>query len=112
MVSAFVVQPLALVIHELLVNATMHGALVGQSGTLAVSWLKLEHNAGFELCWNETSGQTPPERRRSGFGDTMIRGMIEKQLRGEIRREWTLTGLTVTMLVPRGVEFAFDSELA
>lgn len=103
-VSAFVVQPLALVIHELLVNATMHGALAGPDGTLAVRWRGLEQYGGFELTWEEAALSTRPEIRPPGFGTMMMRGMIEKQLRGHVERAWTDTGLTVTITVPSGLE--------
>ena len=103
MVCASVVQPMALVIHELLLNAAMHGALAGPTGTLAVRWVGLEQYGGFELRWEEANGPAPAEVRSSGFGTMMIRGMIEKQLRGEVRREWTDTGLIVTITIPSGV---------
>jgi PAS domain S-box-containing protein len=100
MVSAFAVQPLALVIHELLFNALIHGALSGSRGTVAVSWRGAAARGGFELTWIETDGPAPAEARRPGFGTTMLQIMIEKQLRGRLRRDWTDSGLTVTISVP------------
>lgn len=102
MVSAFVVQPLALVIHELIINATLHGALSGPVGRLSVSWRGAARNGGFEFRWVETGGPAPEPNRRTGFGTIMISGMVEKQLRGQLRREWTETGLTVMISVPGG----------
>jgi PAS domain S-box-containing protein len=102
MVSSFVVQPLALVIQELLINATLHGVLSGAEGTLTIGWVALEDRGGFELTWEEAGGPAPPEIQRPGFGTAITRGMIEKQLRGTVRREWTDTGLLVTINVPTG----------
>ena len=99
-VSTLVVQPLALVIHELLSNAILHGALSGPSGTVSISWAGSAQYGGFELTWVEAGGPAPSGARRSGFGTVMMRGMIEKQLRGKIRRDWTDTGLTITIIVP------------
>jgi PAS domain S-box-containing protein len=104
MVSALVVQPLALVIHELLVNAMIHGALSGPAGVLEITWEGGEPYGGFTLRWSETRGSRPPEPRPSGFGTVMINGMIERQLRGQMRRDWTEDGLVVTIRVPGGVE--------
>jgi two-component sensor histidine kinase len=102
MVSSFVVQPLALVIQELLINATLHGVLSGAEGTLTIGWVALEDRGGFELTWEEAGGPAPPEIQRPGFGTAITRGMIEKQLRGTVRRNWTETGLIVTINVPTG----------
>jgi PAS domain S-box-containing protein len=106
MVSAFVVQPLALAIHELLVNATVHGALASPKGTLAVSWVGLAPYGGFELRWEETNGPAPTPAHRSGFGTAMISRMIEKQLDGHVRRNWTETGLIVAITIPKAREAA------
>jgi PAS domain S-box-containing protein len=107
-VSAFVVQPLALVIHELFTNATVHGALAGPAGALAVRWAGVEPDGGFELRWEEINGPSPPPARRSGFGAVMISRMIETQLDGHVRRDWTDTGLIVTITVPRARESSGD----
>jgi PAS domain S-box-containing protein len=104
MVSAMVVQPLALVLHELLINATMHGALSGPEGRLIVGWTGGDQYGGFELRWEEAGGPPPAANPRSGFGTVMMRGMIERQLRGQLVREWTDTGLVVTVTVPGGIE--------
>ncbi len=104
MVSAFVVQPLALVVHELLFNATIHGALSGPRGTLTVRWDEAPQPGGFELRWEEADGPAPPDARRNGFGTIMLRGMIEKQLRGQIDQEWTGNGLVITIKVPGSLD--------
>ena len=111
MLAASVVQPLALVLHELLINATVHGALAGPEGTLAVRWVGAEVSGGFELKWEEAKGPPPPEAMRSGFGTAMLHGMIERQLRGQVRRDWTDAGLVVTITVPRGPDVIGDASL-
>jgi len=107
MVSAQTVQPLALVVHELFINATVHGVLAGPTGTLAVRWEGLEPDNGFKLTWEEANGPSPPPPpHRSGFGALMMNRMIEKQLDGHVRRDWTDTGLIVTITVPDGRQSA------
>lgn len=100
MVPALAVQPLALVIHELLFNATLHGALSIPSGMVSVRWAEAAQAGGFELTWVETNGPAPSQARRPGFGTMMMRGIIERQLRGAIRRDWSDNGLTVKIVVP------------
>jgi PAS domain S-box-containing protein len=104
LVPALVVQPLALVIHELLLNATIHGALCSPTGTLTVRWDRETRSDGFKLRWEEADGPTPADARRSGFGTAMLRAMVEKQLRGQVRQKWTDTGLVVTITVPGSPE--------
>lgn len=100
MVPALNVQAVALVIHELLFNATMHGALSTPTGRLDVQWRELPDSGGFELSWGEADGPKPATNPRSGFGTAMMRGMIERQLRGKVRRDWTETGLKLTLTIP------------
>ncbi len=100
MISAFVVQPLALVFHELLFNAMLHGSLSGPKGRVSVRWADAAQDGGFELTWVEADGPSPSDARRTGFGTVMMKGMIENQLRGKIYRDWTDTGLVVTIAIP------------
>jgi two-component sensor histidine kinase len=46
-VSAVIVQPLALVFHELATNAAVHGALSKPAGRLSLSWEKTDNQGGF-----------------------------------------------------------------
>ena len=99
-VSALVVQPLSLVIHELLDNARAHGALSVPAGSVEVQWSAGADYGGFELRWREVGGPALSPDARRGFGTAMISGMIEKQLRGRVHRAWVDGGLTVTLSVP------------
>jgi len=103
MVSAFVVQPLALVIHELVTNASLHGALSAPDGRLTIGWRGGAQYGEFELEWTERGGPAPKRDRRAGFGTAMMVGMIERQLRGQLLRQWTEAGLVVTIRIPGGV---------
>jgi PAS domain S-box-containing protein len=106
MVPALIVQPLALVVHELLSNARQHGALSNPGGALKVSWKGAPGDGGFQLQWEESNGVKPAPQGRAGFGTIMMRGMIEKQLRGRVVREWKDNGLVVTITVPGGLAIA------
>jgi two-component sensor histidine kinase len=69
----------SLIVHELAVNATKHGALSGDDGQVRVSWT-VEHEPDADvlmLTWRETGGPPvrPPER--SGFGSDLLRRLSE-----------------------------------
>ena len=100
LVSALAVQPLALVIHELLDNAAIHGALSRPDGALAISWADVPDTGAFALHWQETGGPEPQSSRPRGFGAAMMTAMIERQLGGQVQRDWGPQGLTVTMVIP------------
>lgn len=109
-VSAFVVQPLALALHELLSNAIAHGALSRPNGSVEISWEDLPPSGGFSLRWREIGGSHPAPGARPGFGTAMLKGMIERQLRGELLQEWRDDGLNIQITIPGSLELVNASE--
>jgi len=93
-VSPTLAQPLALVIEELKANAIMHGALSTDAGRLTVDWWLDEPARKFGIRWIER-GAPAREEGLAGFGSTMIKAIIERQLRGKLRRERRSDGLAV-----------------
>lgn len=100
MVPPLAIQAISLVIHELLFNAEVHGALSEPGGLLAVSWEVDPATDGFVLTWAEAVASVLGEPGPAGFGSMMIQSMVGKQLRGDVQRVWSPHGLTVTLHVP------------
>ena len=98
-VPAVLVQPLALVIHELVTNAAVFGALSVEGGKVSALWT-LSASDGLQLRWVETGGPPPVSKIEAGFGLTMIRAFVERQLRGSVRFDWLSDGLAVTFSIP------------
>lgn len=87
------IQPLGIVVHELVSNAAQHGALSTPEGQLHVSW---EYNVerGVQLRWDETGGPPVPlPPKRNGFGLTVIQTAIRGQLGGRLNIVWSPQGL-------------------
>lgn len=63
-------QGLALVFHELLTNAFKYGALSSEQGSVQVSFDCQDDIV--EIVWTERGGPPVAERRRTGFGSTLI----------------------------------------
>ena len=99
-VSPFAVQPLALALFELAADAVSQGALADAEHALAVRWRQAEGPRTLELTWEETGVQRPAGARDPGFGVAVVAGLIERQLRGEVRREWRDDGLRVILSAP------------
>lgn len=104
-IAAAHVQSLALVMHELMANAVRHGALSVPSGILQIRWTALDRGAGALLTWRE-HGAPPPAERREGFGSTLVRATVERQLRGRLTRVWGEHGLEYDIALPANVAHA------
>lgn len=96
-----VAQALALATHELVTNAAKYGALSTAGGRIAVSW-SVEPGPPRRLIleWRETGGPlvTPPTRE--GFGDQLLRAVVERRLRGRLDRDFAPEGLRARVDVP------------
>lgn len=93
------VLSLSMVLHELITNATKHGALSSSEGRIAVSW---DWSTGgrpgrLRLRWKESglSGIAPPTT--SGFGLKMISLSAAHELGGDSSSEWQGDGLLFTL---------------
>lgn len=99
-VGARLIQPLALVLHEMIANAATHGCLSAPAGGLSVRWTAHNGPSGFHMIWEESGGPPPQQRRPQGFGSAMVTAIIERQLRGQARLHWPQTGLRAEFTVP------------
>jgi len=97
--AATLVQPLALVVHELVANAVSHGALSVPQGALTIQWVS-QRPAEVDVIWSETGGPPPAEERARGFGWTMISSIVERQLGGAFSQTWEARGLQAEMRIP------------
>jgi PAS domain S-box-containing protein len=107
-VSPTHVQPLALVLHELITNACQHGSLSGERGELEISWRNTA--AGYEIELNETGGPAPSSERRTGFGSTIVNAIIKRQLTGEVSLDWVPGGLRTRLTLPQGMAPAIAAQ--
>lgn len=99
-VSAVVVQPLALVIHELIDNANTHGALSRPGGVIAITWENVPDFGGFLLKWQETGGPGTQPQGAPGYGAAMLEAMVKRQLHGQMVHRWSNDGVTIQISIP------------
>ena len=85
------VQPLGLVLHELLSNAAKHGALTAEKGSVFIDW-RLEEGA-LAVHWREVGGPSPAIERPRSLGSMLIEQIVERQLNGKALFDWKQTGL-------------------
>lgn len=96
-------QAFALVIHELRTNAAKYGCLSNAEGHLKVTWLLpavAQEKARLRLRWEERGGPLVSSPTKRGFGSTVIRTSIERQLGGKLKLDWQSSGLVCDIQVP------------
>jgi two-component sensor histidine kinase/CheY-like chemotaxis protein len=108
LVHADSVQSVALVLHELTVNALRHGAMSRPHGHLDVACTieagssdSQDDRRAFRIVWHERSDlrlDGAPASR--GFGSRLIGQIVERQLSGSARMEWLHDGLRCTLTLP------------
>jgi PAS domain S-box-containing protein len=98
MVPAPSVQPLGLAIHELAANAAVHGSLSRRGGSLHIGWRR--EGDGVVLDWRESGAVGAPTQPGKGFGNVLLKAVLEQQLGGRISREWRDEGLRLTVELP------------
>ncbi|MSU90039.1 response regulator [Rhodobacteraceae bacterium 2CG4] len=101
LLDAEMAQTMAMILHELSTNAAKHGALADPEGTIAVSWSSTPEDV-LDLRWTESSradrAAAPP--KPTGFGSDMLGHVIDKQLGGEIVRDFSGGRLVCTLRLP------------
>lgn len=96
------VTPIALVLNELVTNATKHGALKDNAG-----WVSVECTRDSDMIvvkWSEHGKrQQPPSPTTSGFGTRLSEIAVRTQLGGEIERSWDEDGLSVALTLDTSI---------
>ncbi|EKV28090.1 hypothetical protein C882_1091 [Caenispirillum salinarum AK4] len=92
-ILADAVQPMTIVLHELVTNAAKHGALSGgETGSLSVTWMRTPEG-GLAVEWREAVGHPVAPPSRQGFGRMLIETLVARQLGGTITFTWAENGL-------------------
>ncbi len=96
---AHLATPFGLLFHELATNASKHGVLTTERGTVHLTW-GLSPNSGkrmLEVVWRETGGPRPNGDSKLGFGSYLI----DQGLPGaKVTRTFGDDGLTCTIELP------------
>jgi two-component system, chemotaxis family, CheB/CheR fusion protein len=95
--------PLALALHELGMNAVVHGAFFGAQGTLEITWAHVvrDEREWLRLVWQECGShprQNPPTVK--GFGMELVESMLPYELDAGTRVSWLEPGARVEIEIP------------
>jgi two-component sensor histidine kinase len=86
-----------MILHELTTNASKYGALSRGEGVLAINWTLSgdEAERRIQLTWRESKGPAVAPPTRDGFGSTLLRRIIQGELRGTVDFDFKPGGLEV-----------------
>ena len=81
-----VAQTLAMVFHELATNAAKYGALSTPHGRVEINWRRVPRDdaANLTISWREIRGPTVLTSPEYGYGVSLIRDLIPKELGGSV----------------------------
>lgn len=95
--TADMVTPIGLILHELATNSFKYGALSRDAGQVTLGWKKVGPDGALRLVWTERGGPpvVEPAPGRS-FGTRLIDGSVA-QLGGIVKRDWKPDGLRISL---------------
>lgn len=93
--KAWQVQPVQMIIHELVTNALKYGAFSSPGGRVDVNW-RFQEGSGLQMVWREHGGPVASPPQKTGFGTRLIHGLA-KQLGGQVEMDWRPPGLIATL---------------
>jgi PAS domain S-box-containing protein len=96
---------LGIALHELALNAVIHGALSNDAGSILVSWTIEPIPAGDRLIlvWRELNGPSVTPAAKKGFGSRVIEQGLAHELEAKIHLDFPKDGVicTIDMSAPR-----------
>jgi PAS domain S-box-containing protein len=95
-----VAQPISLMVHELTTNAAKYGSLSVPQGSIRVAWSIDESRQALEFIWEESGGPRVQEPTRMSFGSRLIQLTVERDLDGEVTKDWRPEGMRAVVRVP------------
>jgi two-component sensor histidine kinase len=84
LVPARMVLPLSMAVHELATNASKYGALSNSQGIVQIGWSVTDGETHqLAMSWHEHGGPAVKADESTGFGTTLIRRVVEYDLKGK-----------------------------
>jgi PAS domain S-box-containing protein len=98
--SAEATQPIAIVLHELVTNASKYGALSTPGGRITVRWGWRGARERLILEWIESEGPPVVVAKEAGYGTRAIRNLVPYELGGTVDLSFEPAGLHCTIELP------------
>ena len=94
-VTAAASQAIGMAVHELATNAVKYGALSNANGQVHVEWqLTAGPDSQFLMSWRESDGPPVKAPTRKGFGQTIIKRLVESSVDGDVKVDYSEIGFS------------------
>ena len=94
-VTAAASQAIGMAVHELATNAVKYGALSNSNGQVHVEWqLTVGPDSRFLMSWRESDGPLVKAPTRNGFGQTVIKRLVESSVEGSVKVDYAEDGFS------------------
>ena len=100
LLTAEATQAIAIVLHELVTNASKYGALSTPLGRITVRWDWRGAKEGLSLEWTETNGPAVAVPSHTGYGIRAIQKLIPHELGGTVDLTFDASGLRCRIVLP------------
>jgi two-component sensor histidine kinase len=100
LLTAEATQAIAIVLHELVTNASKYGALSTPLGRITVRWDWRGAKEGLSLEWTEANGPAVAVPSQTGYGIRAIRKLIPHELGGRVDLTFEISGLHCRIELP------------
>jgi PAS domain S-box-containing protein len=100
LLTAEATQAIAIVLHELVTNASKYGALSTPLGRITVRWDWRGAKEGLCLEWTEANGPAVAVPSQTGYGIRAIRKLIPHELGGTVDLTFDASGLRCRIELP------------
>jgi PAS domain S-box-containing protein len=100
LLTAEATQAIAIVLHELVTNASKYGALSTPLGRITVRWDWRGGQEGLSLEWTERNGPAVAVPSHTGYGIRAIRKLIPHELGGTVDLTFDASGLRCRIVLP------------
>ena len=101
MVTAAASQGIGMALHEISTNAAKYGALSNSAGQVRIEWrISADPEPTFFMSWVETEGPTVKAPTRTGFGQTVIKRLIEIAVGGTVVIDYAAKGFSWHLQTP------------
>ncbi len=91
--SAKATVALAMVFHELTMNALRYGALGPRRGRLHIAWERPQSGLPLRVVWRERMSEPPDTGAAPGFGIRLIKRIVEGELGGRFELDFGSEGV-------------------
>lgn len=93
-------RPMCMVIHELATNAAKYGSLSSTEGSVLITTEKNASNLSAKISWVETDGPPLSDEIETGTGTSLLKGLVEHEMHGQITMNYSKDGLICQIEIP------------